>query len=295
MSPSLWRIFSRTFRDCVKLRKIGSLENVTWLGYFSFQNTPMLKVDINLPKWVDNHQYVGDSTFSNSGILSFSAPLMEIAAQNMFYNCKNLEKVSIPNVKTLGNSNFGPFDGCENLSMLEINWSIVEYLGGNSFRACSKLFVEELNTPNLNGFARYALQDLHVRHIRSLGKVTSLPNGNTAEAQYNYGVKSYLESISFPEGVTAIPRQSLNKYIALKHVTIPSTVTSIAEQAFGGTTALPYLVFPQATPPSIASTTFTGTSYYIYVPDASLQAYKTATNWSAIATRIKPISEKPND
>lgn len=34
---------------------------------------------------------------------------------------------------------------------------------------------------------------------------------------------------------------------------------------------------------------------YVYVPDALVSSYKTATNWSAIASQIKPLSELPTE
>jgi hypothetical protein len=55
----------------------------------------------------------------------------------------------------------------------------------------------------------------------------------------------------------------------------------------------------QTVPPTITATSFHPVSYlsqcgvFIYVPDESLNAYKTATNWSAWASIIKPASEKP--
>ena len=36
---------------------------------------------------------------------------------------------------------------------------------------------------------------------------------------------------------------------------------------------------------------FNGTSFPIFVPDESVNAYKSATNWARLASRFKPISE----
>jgi len=61
---------------------------------------------------------------------------------------------------------------------------------------------------------------------------------------------------------------------------------------FTGTTA--NLVFPNATaaPPTGQNMgTFTG---YIYVPDALVDAWKTVSGWSALASRILPLSQWPN-
>ena len=44
------------------------------------------------------------------------------------------------------------------------------------------------------------------------------------------------------------------------------------------------------TPPSIESGAI-GNNYNIYVPDASVSAYKVATNWSAYASRIFSLTQ----
>ena len=51
------------------------------------------------------------------------------------------------------------------------------------------------------------------------------------------------------------------------------------------------------TPPTLNSNAYNGThsDLKIYVPDASVEAYKTATNWSQYSSRIKGISELPSD
>ena len=43
---------------------------------------------------------------------------------------------------------------------------------------------------------------------------------------------------------------------------------------------------------SSSSSLTNGNSCPIYVPDSAVDAYKSATNWSAYSSRIKPISEK---
>ena len=57
---------------------------------------------------------------------------------------------------------------------------------------------------------------------------------------------------------------------------------------FNGTNA--NLVFKNATAvaPSIDSNGFSGN---VYVPDALLDSWKSASGWSGIASRIKPLSE----
>lgn len=62
---------------------------------------------------------------------------------------------------------------------------------------------------------------------------------------------------------------------------------------FNGCRTLETVFMPQDVPPPIATDTFQGCNALsaIYVPDGSVDAYKTATNWSGLADKIKPISE----
>ena len=60
-----------------------------------------------------------------------------------------------------------------------------------------------------------------------------------------------------------------------------------------GDSALSFITVLSTTPFPLSSGALTnGNSCPIYVPDEAVETYKTATNWSAYASRIKPISEK---
>ena len=48
------------------------------------------------------------------------------------------------------------------------------------------------------------------------------------------------------------------------------------------------------TPPTLSNTgAIPSTIRAIYVPDASVEVYKAATNWSSFASKIKGVSEMP--
>lgn len=76
---------------------------------------------------------------------------------------------------------------------------------------------------------------------------------------------------------------------------IPAGVTSIGNNAFNQ--ARCYILKP-TTPPTLGGTTAFGNPQMglrFYVPDSSLNAYKTATNWSRYADYMFPMSELPFD
>lgn len=104
---------------------------------------------------------------------------------------------------------------------------------------------------------------------------------------------SALRSVSLPEGLTVIGERTFSKCESLLSIVIPSSVTTIESQAFYDLEAIREIHLLSQNPPSIQMDTFYQTGPdapidgYIYVPAGSLQQYKTATNWSAIADYIK--------
>ena len=83
----------------------------------------------------------------------------------------------------------------------------------------------------------------------------------------------------------------------MRYAILGELLTTLGVWAFNGCKALETLVIKATTPPSLYNTAVLGDTNNcpIYVPDASVEAYKTATNWSSYASRIKGISELPID
>ena len=82
----------------------------------------------------------------------------------------------------------------------------------------------------------------------------------------------------------------------LRKIIIPSTIDTIQASTFLNCILINQYIFLQTTPPTLVNTNaFTGISSIckIYVPDASVDAYKAATNWVTYADYIYPLSQKP--
>ena len=78
---------------------------------------------------------------------------------------------------------------------------------------------------------------------------------------------------------------------SLTSITIPSGVTSIGNNTFNGCTSLTSITVEATTPPTLGLNVFNNTNNCpIYVPAESVDAYKTANNWSKYADRIKAIN-----
>ena len=83
---------------------------------------------------------------------------------------------------------------------------------------------------------------------------------------------------------------------SIEKFTLNGSLTSIGALAFGNCFSVKYYIFLSTTPPTLANiNAFTGINPIckIYVPDASVEAYKMATNWNNYANYIYPLSEKP--
>ena len=80
----------------------------------------------------------------------------------------------------------------------------------------------------------------------------------------------------------------------LKYVTLPATLQTIGCRTFSGDSALIYIKCLAITPPTIQSSLWlnsTNNTFKFYVPDDSVDAYKTATNWSTYASRIFSLTQ----
>lgn len=122
----------------------------------------------------------------------------------------------------------------------------------------------------------------------------SFPAGvTTVAASLCYGC-SKLSEVEFPNTITRI-NQTAFQWTGLTSVTIPSSVTRIDAQAFAQCKKLVEVIMEPTTPPTFGGSVFVGCTALasIYVPDASVEAYKAASGWSTFASKIKPISERP--
>ena len=98
--------------------------------------------------------------------------------------------------------------------------------------------------------------------------------------------------LTIPDHILAIGNKAFYG-CQMKSIAIASNVKSIGNYAFYNCNQLTSVILTRITPPTIASTTFNNPTTNFYVPNESVEAYKTASNWSAMASRIYPMSELP--
>jgi len=121
----------------------------------------------------------------------------------------------------------------------------------------------------------------------------SIPNGATSFVRDFYNSFN-LSSILIPENTTTIAEYTFYNCSNLTSMIIPSKVSGIGSYAFNSCSGISeYHLYP-TTPPQLSATNAFSTrasDCIIYVPYSEnhsiLEAYKTATNWSAFADIIQ--------
>lgn len=100
---------------------------------------------------------------------------------------------------------------------------------------------------------------------------------------------SGLEVLEFEEGISKISGGNIYQLYNLTKLTIPSTVSNMTgTNSFGKMDGISEYHFLPTSPPSISSGAFSSiqADCVIYVPKSSVSAYKSASNWSSVASYI---------
>lgn len=188
---------------------------------------------------------------------------------------------------TSGNTNFS---GESKYEMTEaIIGDCVTSIGSDAFKEHSGL--TSVVIPN----SVVSIGKLSFAGCYSLASVT-IPNSVTTIDEYAFQICSGLTSVNIPNSVVSIGKSAFASCSGVANVTIGSGVTSIGNTVFGWCFSLASVTINATNPPNIGSGVFDyGSDFYLlYVPDNSVNAYKTASGWSKYASRIKPMSQKPS-
>ena len=236
------------------------------------------------------------TSFEELGL--FGVTKIESAA---FVRCYNLRRINLSNITYIGYRAFGE---CilEQVNLSSIQYLMgdsfqnnnaaithigkeLRYLGANAFRGLEPPYIS-LSMPNLTFCKESAFEGItgSFKGIDSLGSITSIPNRCFFENGFEY--------VTLHSGITSIGTYAFLRCRNLKYIKGLLNLNSVGERAFDGCTSLVSIAINNTTPPTLGSGVFTScNNLSIYVPDESVDAYKSATNWSVYADRIKPLSE----
>jgi hypothetical protein len=264
----------------------------------TFEKTEPFKGNTIIERFDELEYFTGllnDAETANRGSLFFAfsnctslksvklPPQITAIHSNAFNGCKSLESVTFG-----GDVDFFRdrcFAGCINLKNININQSIIREVRNNAFNECSNIIgFETLNLPSL-----VMEGPLGFNHCKQIKNVVEL--GNISKlGQFAYCTA--LETINVPKSVTVLDYEAFRGCTSLKYLDLRGcNITEVLTRAVWGSSSLKWIAFDVATPPSYDGNSLEGVSCPIYVPDNSVEAYKTATGWTAVASRIKPLSE----
>lgn len=269
------KIAAAAFSGCKTIKKVVIPEGVTEIEAGAFEDCENLE-SLDIPNSLTN--------FGGDIITGTCNEEVEIAISSTH---PNLLKYTTSNNKQISLYSYTNvlFDSFENRVGYVFYYKGV--IPSSAFYNCSRLTSVTIGN-SVTSIGNEAFDGCSSLTSVTIGdSVTSIGN----EAFYNC---SSLTSISIPDCVTSIGTYAFNNCTLLTSVTIPNSVASIGTYAFYKCTSLKEVYCKPTTPPTGGSNMF---SYYnygykpigctIYVPTASVEAYKAKQYWSEYASYIE--------
>lgn len=276
------------------LQTVSLPDAIYYLGNNCFQLSTSLQ-EVKLGKYLEEMSFM---CFDGcSALTSIVIPDNVAYMDNCFFNCTSLSSVTLPeNLQRLG-SRYYLYDG--GVAGLEKN-------GSSIFEGCTSL--KEINLPaSLEYIGSRVFMNSGIESITIPAGVTTLESdlfsgcASLKSVTYAGTITSMgdscfkgctsLESFVIPSTISEIPNYAFQNCSGLSTIVIPIGITSIGYYAFSDCSSLQTITVLPTTPPSAKSYSyiFYHTPAPIYVPSASVDAYKSATEWSTYASRIQAM------
>lgn len=238
--------------------RIILLSNITAIDGWAFQDCINL-TSIEIPNSVTNMSV--QIFFGCSNLINVVLPkgITEITT-NEFSYCRSLTNINIPSSVTI--IDVGAFSGCTSLTSVTIPENVTS-IGNQAFRNCTSLTT--ITIP---------------KTVKTIGN--------------SFLDCDALETVTFAEGsqLESIGNYAFANCSKLTSISLPSRLTSIGNYAFNNCSSLTTVTILATTPPTLSNTNAISTATtQIQVPMASVDAYKTATNWSNFADIIVGYTE----
>ena len=286
--------------------RIGPLEDYEDGGWVKFEDSAVEAIcvanwDTNGSGYMSENEVaavtsIGTIFKGNTEITSFDEfekfTGVTSLSSRAFTDCTSLTSITIPrNVTKFDSQNdytAGTFSGCTSLTTLtfESDDTLLE-IGQGCFA----------NTPNIVNckFPKSVTTIGQCAFRNSFLKVVDFPALQRFASPQDFQ-GSPIERVENIGKVTAIPQTNYEPFFggSITFVRLPETMQTIGYHSFYGVKKLTTFICEAITPPSLNASAFTNAStsaITFYVPDASVDAYKAATNWATYAAQIKPLSE----
>lgn len=262
---------TQNFGDKSILEEVVLPSGVTSIPNYSFYNYTNLEIDAEtLPKSITS---IGLAAFYKTklyGVVNLPN-LTGVLSYGVFNSTKITHIESLGSVNSFANAGSNvetTFSNCKDLvSISQTVWDNITTLHTGAFNGCVNLVIDELKIPNLVSISssNAAMSAPKIKKILDLGYITRMNSYGMYDGPFQQNTT--LEVIVLPE--------TLNLLDGAYH--------------FYGCSSLNTIICKAVTTPTLGGLKI-NTSTIIYVPDASVEAYKTASGWSSYASRVYPMS-----
>lgn len=246
------------------LKNIVIPDGVTSIELQAFENCQDLE-SVTLPQSLKK---LGYHVFANSGLTSLVIPEgITYLPQGTFNGCKNLETVTLPT--TLETIEYNAFSN-SGLTSIFIPKGVTN-ISSTSFNYCGKLSTISVSDEN-----------------------TTYDSRNNCNAIIQTATNQILRGTSntiIPNTATSIGDNAFNDINSLTSIVIPESVTSIGLYAFRFCNSLAEVVCKAKVAPQLKSEAFSNdilSKATLYVPEESVESYKTDGEWKKFSD-IQPL------
>ena len=287
------------------LSSITIPDNVTTIGEYAFRYCSSLKEFKGNYASEDGRCLVLNgvlNSFASAEIDTYIIPNDITAIGDGAFANSTLSSVTLPESITLIGSS--AFSVCHNLTSINIP-AAVTAIDNWAFFMCDKL--AEVNITDLSAWFRIEFGgEVNANPLSYSNSVVLMLNGEKITDNIvipeditelkNYALHGYdsFTNVVLHSGITAIGNGTFKECNNLNSITLPASITTIGIDAFYACTALTSVYSTPTTPPTLGERAFQkwGDGDYanldckIYVPAASVNAYKTANGWNTYADAI---------
>ena len=261
------------------------------------QMTPEASGDVVLPSTITYNgktytvDEIAQDAFKESSITSVdaAATITEVGA-DAFSSCYNLKSVKLHGVKTLGKSTFSNDYNLEEV-VLEGELAAIPnfaFENAGNFTITMPATVKSIGEC---AFRHSGLKAVDIPgSVETIGASAFMWCTDLEDVKFHEGLKSigdqafqysYVSELVFPEGLQTIGKNAFGDCTSIRKIVFPTTtITNMADGLFTGRWSLSTVECAATVPPTIPAGTFEGSNGTLYVPRASIEAYRAATGWS---------------
>lgn len=224
------------------------------------------------------YKFFRETTIQSFDEFQYFIGIYEIGAE-AFKQCKNLTSIIIPqNVIWIEES---AFSGCNSLTDIIIPTDVT-WIGDSAFSQCNNLtnivIPNNVTTIGNNAF-------LNCNRLENI----TIPNNVIELGNSAFQGCTNLTTATISNNITKIGNTTFSGCSNLKQIVIPSNVSFIGSSAFSNCNKLIAIYCTPTNPPTLdGNTVFNSIAFdaVFYVPQVSVDAYKTADEWKNYADQI---------